>query len=69
MLYQQVLDLRRKVLGESHPDVVISLNNLGLLYKVQGQTDAAELLYLKALAIAEQHLGTEHPNTVMVRKN
>lgn len=30
-LYQQVLRLRRSLLGEQHPDVATSLNNLAVL--------------------------------------
>jgi len=31
-LYQQALALRQKLLGDDHPDVAASLNNLALLY-------------------------------------
>ncbi|HEY9878378.1 MAG TPA: tetratricopeptide repeat protein [Leptolyngbyaceae cyanobacterium] len=36
-------------LGENHPDVAFSLNNLALLYHQQGRTQEAETLYSKAL--------------------
>jgi tetratricopeptide (TPR) repeat protein len=40
-----------KVLGEEHPDVATSLNNLAVLLKTQGKYDEAEPLYRQSLAI------------------
>jgi tetratricopeptide (TPR) repeat protein len=42
--------------------VAQSLNNLALLYRVQGQYGKAEPLYQRALAIWEKALGPEHPH-------
>ncbi|MDJ0543174.1 MAG: tetratricopeptide repeat protein [Microcystis sp. M53601_WE4] len=39
------------------------------MYNSQGKYEEAEPLYLQALAIAEQALGENHPNTVKIRKN
>jgi hypothetical protein len=36
-LYERVLAIERKVQGAAHPDVAISLNNLGELYRKQGR--------------------------------
>jgi tetratricopeptide (TPR) repeat protein len=49
--------------------VALSLNNLAALYKSQGRYPEAEPLFLQALAIAEQALGENHPNTVKSREN
>ncbi|MGB5711356.1 MAG: tetratricopeptide repeat protein [Waterburya sp.] len=57
------------VLGEDHPDVAQSLNNLAELYRSQGRYESAEPLYLQALAIAEATLGENHPNTKTIRDN
>lgn len=54
-------------LGDEHPDVAQSLNNLALLYDNQGRYGDAEPLYLQD--IAEQLLGEEHPNTQKIRNN
>ncbi|OLT67027.1 MULTISPECIES: tetratricopeptide repeat protein [Moorena] len=67
-LYQQALELY-KLLGDDHPDVATSLNNLALLYDSMGRYDQAEALFVQALEIAEQKLGSNHPNTVSIRKN
>jgi tetratricopeptide (TPR) repeat protein len=68
-LLAQALELRKRLLGEDHPDVATSLNNLALLYESQGRYDQAEPLYLQALNICERRLGLDHPHTVTVRKN
>ncbi|MEH2367891.1 tetratricopeptide repeat protein, partial [Nostoc sp.] len=68
-LYIQALALRRKLLGEEHPDVASSLNNLALLYDSQGRYSEAEPLYIQALDIFEQRLGVDHPNTITIRNN
>jgi len=49
--------------------VATSLNNLAALYNSQGRYPEAEPLYLQALAIAEQALGENHPNTIIFREN
>ncbi|MGB6301921.1 MAG: tetratricopeptide repeat protein, partial [Rivularia sp. (in: cyanobacteria)] len=50
-LAERALAIREKVLGEEHPDVAQSLNNLALLYYSQGNYSKAEPLYLHSLAI------------------
>ncbi|MFN5971689.1 MAG: tetratricopeptide repeat protein, partial [Microcystis sp.] len=67
--YLQALKLRKRLLGENHPNVAYSLNNLALLYYSQGRYLEAEPLFLQALAIAEQALGENHPNTVKIRES
>jgi tetratricopeptide (TPR) repeat protein len=61
--------LSQRLLGENHPSVAISLNNLAKLYDSQRKYEEAEPLYLQALAIAEQALGENHPTTVKIREN
>ena len=68
-LYQRALQIRKQVLGASHPSTATSLNNLALLYRAQGKYDEAEPLYYHALQIREEVLGANHPNTVTIREN
>ena len=63
------ISLRKRILGENHPDYARSLNNLAGLYDSQGRYDEAKSLYQQALEICDRTLGTNHPNTVTVRKN
>jgi tetratricopeptide (TPR) repeat protein len=68
-LYIEALAMRKRLLGENHPDVAMSLHNLARLYYSQERYSEAEPLYIKALKIAEDSLGMDHPNTVTIRKS
>ncbi|NEO50901.1 MAG: tetratricopeptide repeat protein [Moorea sp. SIO4A3] len=57
---EQCLSTLRERLGEEHPAVVSSLNNLAVLYKSQGRYQEAEPLYLQALELRKLLLGEEH---------
>ncbi|BAY28681.1 peptidase-like protein [Nostoc carneum NIES-2107] len=59
---ERALAIREKILGQEHPDVAESLNNLALLYSSQGNYAKAEPLYHRSLAIWEKVLGKEHPD-------
>ena len=61
-LYRQALAIRRKALGEKHPDYANSLNNLALLHASLGDFAQAEPLFRQALEIKKEVLGEEHPN-------
>ncbi|GCE58287.1 tetratricopeptide repeat protein [Microcystis aeruginosa] len=47
-------------LGENHPSVATSVNNLALLYQCQGRYTEAESLYKHSLSLREQLLGENH---------
>ena len=68
-LYQRALAMRTRLLGDEHPDVARSLNNLALLYKNQGRYGEAEPLYQDALAMRQRLLGEAHPDTGTSLKN
>lgn len=59
--YKQALELRNQVLGETHPDVAVNLNNLALLYYSQGRYAEAEPLYRQSLELLKRTLGEIHP--------
>lgn len=48
-------------MGLNHPNVAITLGNLGTLYTKQGKYDQAELHLKRAFAINELMLGPVHP--------
>jgi tetratricopeptide (TPR) repeat protein len=60
--YQDGLILARDRLGQKHPDVAQSLNNLAGLYCAQGQYEMSELLCKQALEMRKHLLGQEHPD-------
>ncbi|WP_066383715.1 MULTISPECIES: tetratricopeptide repeat protein [unclassified Anabaena] len=68
-LYIQALALRRKLLGEEHPDVALSLNGLAELYRKQKLYNKAEPLYQKALEICRKMPGVEYPALAHVLNN
>jgi Tetratricopeptide repeat len=56
-------------LGESHPDVAVTMNNLVLLYVAWGKSDEARLYLQQAVQILKTSLGASHPTTRAVRAN
>ncbi|WP_334812889.1 tetratricopeptide repeat protein [Nostoc sp.] len=66
---QQCLEITKKRLGEEHPDVATSLNNLARLYYSQGKYSKAEPLYQEALALWCKLLGEEHPDVATSLNN
>jgi len=68
-VFKKALKIRKKILGEEHPDTAQSYNNLAELYRNMGKYQKAEPLYLKALKIREKVLGEEHPDTASSYNN
>ena len=68
-LYSQVLEIRKRVLGEEHSATATSYNNLAGVYDSQGKYKKAKGLYEKALRIRERVLGEEHPDTAASYNN
>src|SRR6266700_628198 len=61
-LLQRALTIREKLLGSDHPGVATSLNNLAMLYRMQGKYAQAETLFQRALEIRQRTLGVNHPD-------
>jgi WD40 repeat protein/CHAT domain-containing protein len=61
-LASEALEIRRKVVGEAHPDFAMNLNVLATLYRRQGDDSRAETLYRQALEISKTVLGESDPN-------
>jgi tetratricopeptide (TPR) repeat protein len=60
--HEQCREVTRRRLGEEHPDVATSLNNLAELYKFQGKYEEAEPLFLQALELRKRLLEENHPD-------
>ena len=67
--YGQCRAIVEQRLGEQHPDVAASLNNLAGLYYAQGRYEEAEPLYLQALALCRSLLGEQHPDVATSLNN
>ncbi|MEL7038379.1 MAG: CHAT domain-containing protein [Cyanobacteria bacterium J06592_8] len=66
---ERVLEMRQKLLGDEHPSVAESLNNLAGLYESQGRYSEAESLYIQALEMIQKLLGDEHPHVAISLNN
>jgi Tfp pilus assembly protein PilF len=56
-------------LGEEHPDVAASLNNLAALLNAQRKYDESIPLFRQSLEIMRKVLGEEHPNVATLLNN
>lgn len=59
-LIRRALDIRRRVLGDEHPDTSLNINNMGMVYFVSGRFDEAETYLQEALEINRRIFGEEH---------
>ncbi len=66
---KNVVEIRKKVLGEEHPDYATSLNNLALYYDELGNYTEAIRLGTLAMEIYKKVLGEEHPSYAISLSN
>ena len=65
----QVLELRKSVLGDKHPDTITAMANLAGTWQQQGRSDEAEQLKVEVLELRKSVLGDNHPDTIMAMAN
>ncbi|ORY31577.1 TPR-like protein [Rhizoclosmatium globosum] len=68
-MYVECLETSKRVLGPDHPDTLIALNNLALLYYSQGKYEQAEPMYNECLSTSKRVLGPDHPDTLTIMSN
>ena len=68
-LLERVLQLQTAALGEDHPFVGETLNNLADVHRFEFRFAEAETLYLRSLGNLERSLGRQHPNIGVVLNN
>ena len=56
-------------LGELHPDLAKTLNNLAIVAEKRGRLSEAETFYRRAVAIATASLPVDHPMIATSREN
>jgi tetratricopeptide (TPR) repeat protein len=66
---ERTLDLRRRVLGENHPDTLGTMGGLAELYLNQGRYEDAERTFSKVLESRRRVLGGDHADTVRAMNN
>jgi tetratricopeptide (TPR) repeat protein len=60
--HEEVLDIRRNVIGQMHRDVAKSLNALGICLLEKGQYLEARSMLERSLSMRKKLLGNEHPD-------
>ncbi|KAH7111811.1 hypothetical protein B0J11DRAFT_447418, partial [Dendryphion nanum] len=60
-------ETRKRVLGDEHPDTLISMNNLAFTLKGLGHYDRAISMMGDCVDLLAQVLGAHHPRTVSSR--
>ena len=61
---REVLAVRKRVLGDEHPDTLMTAGNLALSLSGQGQYDEAVAMEREVLAVKQRVLGADHPSTL-----
>ncbi len=62
----QVLEARKKILGQEHPFTLTSMNNLASTYCHHGRWTEAEVLQVQGQEVRKKVLGQEHPNRLQI---
>jgi tetratricopeptide (TPR) repeat protein/predicted Ser/Thr protein kinase len=60
-VYQKALAAKQSLLGKTHPDVLISMLNVGVALEAAGRLDEALASYISTASITQRTLGPEHP--------
>jgi eukaryotic-like serine/threonine-protein kinase len=66
---EEALELRRNVLGATHPHTLIAMNNLAITYDEADRPGDARKLFEDVLRLATGSLGREHPDTLRAMLN
>lgn len=68
-LGEEVMQARKRILGEQHPDYASSLSNLAVINDQLGRLTNTESYYLEAKAIHQRVLGEQHPKYALTLNN
>jgi len=63
-LEDQVMDMRKKLLGKEHPSTLKSMANLASTYHKQGRWNEAEQLEIQVMDLMKKLFGAEHLSTL-----
>jgi tetratricopeptide (TPR) repeat protein len=66
---EYVLQARRRLLGEDHPDTIWAMSNLAITLREQGQLEEAAIIQKEVLEKRTQILSKEHPDTISAMSN
>jgi len=63
-MLREAARIQEQRLGQEHPNVATTLNNLAVVYEIRQKPEEAERCYRRAFAIATAALGPGHPSAV-----
>ena len=63
-MHQQMLMLRKRVLGKEHPRTLTSMHNLALTWKAQDRNAEAMKLMQECIHLRSRILRADHPDTL-----
>jgi CHAT domain-containing protein/uncharacterized protein YqgQ len=66
---EKAWNLRKKILGEKHPETITRLNNLALIHRELGHLTEALPLSEKGYRLSKELLGEKHPDTLSSLNN
>lgn len=67
--YNRAMEVAARIHGETHPEVAIAANNLGVAYTDAGDLIRAESMHMQALATREKCFGGIHPDVAQSLAN
>ncbi|MCX7868704.1 MAG: tetratricopeptide repeat protein [Terrimicrobiaceae bacterium] len=67
--YEKAIEVASRIHGETHPEVAIAANNLGVAFTDAGDLVRAETYHMQALAIREKCFGGTHPDVAQSLAN
>jgi tetratricopeptide (TPR) repeat protein/predicted Ser/Thr protein kinase len=62
--FERSLVLRRRELGEDHPDTIAAMGSLAAVYERSGKLKEAEPLYAKVVELQQRIFGLDNPGTL-----
>ncbi|GBG32535.1 Solute carrier family 22 member 15 [Hondaea fermentalgiana] len=68
-MLEEALSIRKECLGDRHPSVAQTLNNIAGVYRNQGRYEEALAYYEEALSIRKESLGDRHPSVASTLYN
>ncbi len=63
------MEIKKRILGDEHPNTFISISKLADTYSDLGQRDETAELKEKVLEVRKGMLGEEHPDTIVSMAN
>jgi tetratricopeptide (TPR) repeat protein len=67
--YEKVLETRREILGNTHPDTLTTMQELARLHQEEGACEDARAMYEEVLASQQEVLGEDHPDILATKQH